>query len=334
MVGAKEILETLGVSKEEQETLRSFHKRQEEEAQWIEFSEEQSKERIAKLTASSDHRLMAGVDDTLDDRIRKIQGSFKRKSELIDYAKSLKIEVDDSMTMKDISEKVEPLTRGQLSTGALTYIEEKIIESLTGKPISDYESPDMAEGKEREEETVWWFEKNFKPLIVSEWGIKQKFHKDAPNKELDGYIGCTPDGYIKSINYGFEGKAPKYQTHYRYIYGKRSEGIPPLRKETLREIEPRYYWQIIKGLYVTGWQGWIFTSYNSDFKKENERSLTFFISREEVLDDIQKLEIVSLKAVEEMKKHISENKKILSEKAKYEKNILKHLNQLSCKQIA
>lgn len=250
-------------------------------------------ERIGRFTASEDHKLMTGVDYTQEQRINAIKNQFKLKQDLIDFVIAFEqnhkvgIRLNDKNTMVEIAAKIEPYIPIGLSDGGITHVRNKVIEELTGKPIMDFESFDMHRGKELEAATIEHIETKYN-CKITQCLDEQIFHQETRNEKLQGHIGCTPDGYIEKLNLGFEGKAPKAETHFKYLFGDGNK--PALSADTLKELEPRYYWQIVKCLYMNPtWDGYVFTSFNPDYKEESLKDITFIVSRSRVKEDIPKL---------------------------------------------
>lgn len=268
---------------------------------------EHFKRRIGKFTASENHRLMAGVDDTNEERIDQLYtvNELKNKMDQLEINRAgLKLKSDFVYRLSK-----HLIVNDYLPEGAMTYVEEKVVEQKTGKAIETYESYAMRRGKELEESGILLFEKTT-GLEVEKWGYMQEFVEEENVELLHGHAGCTPDGRVpvRGGTYGFEGKAPLEKTHYRYLYGTADGKVAPLRKETLKTLEPSYYWQVITGLLHTGWAGWFFMFFHQDFP-EGERAIIFHLKREEVEDDIEKLKRRLLMAVEKKKELIG--KKLL-----------------------
>ena len=265
--------------------------------------------RIGKFTASTVHQIMTGCDDTPDQKAEKIAKSFKRKSELIKHASSMGITINKTDTMLGIGYKLALCQAGQLSSGAKTYIRNKVIEELTGEPISEFTTFDTEYGKQMEGETVEYIEK-LKSIKIHETLDDQVFYTGSPDTtngwKLAGHIGATPDGAYyptsnKKLKFGFEGKAPKRETHWDYLFGwhtKSGTKTPPLTFRTMKQKVPNYYWQALMGMYVTGWHGWTWASYCPKFTVEPLKCVCFDIHKFDVWEDIRKLEKYLLMAVE------------------------------------
>lgn len=68
----------------------------------------------------------------------------------------------------------------------------------------------------------------------------------------DNLVGCSPDAVVKGKEIGVEIKCPICKTHIDYLI----EG----------EIPYKYYLQVQFGMYVTGWNSWMFCSYYPEMK--------------------------------------------------------------------
>jgi hypothetical protein len=148
-------------------------------------------------------------------------------------------------------------TAGSLSVGAQTYIKEVAMERLTF-PQTDggYISPSMLRGLEQEIPALNAFMENT-GLVCTAYGDKQKFLELGPD------FGGTPDCLIPSENSGVEVKAPNSVQHWAYM------GI--FDADSLKEIEPQYYWQVISLCLITGSSHWYFVSWDDRFKDEELR---------------------------------------------------------------
>lgn len=273
------------------------------------------KARLTKLTASNANRLTAGIDETPRDRARIYLNSLLVK----DLAELAKEEYPDQPVSKKIKkeeyidwllpkvEKWDQFGADTLPSGAISYIEELLIEAETEEQFSDFESYDMKEGTRRQPETVACFEE-VKGLKLRNT-CEDEIFREAKGGKLKGKVGATPDGDLEEdgLTFGFEGKSPKKETHRRYKRGKLEGQTPaqePLTKENLKEIEPGYWWQIIQGLLVTGWDGWYFMSFHPAYKGE-ARYVILKILRSDVLEDINKLKKRLEMAVERIEQELA-----------------------------
>ncbi len=169
--------------------------------------------------------------------------------------------------------------RDELPKGAVTYIEEKVVDTLVTEAPPHFTSPDIQWGIDHELEAIRNFTKDRPRNMgkVSRTGEHQEFIR------MGDHIGCTPDGRVDYQNSdlvgGVEVKCPKSLIHYRYL--------KELNAETLKTISKEYWWQIQGGLYVTGWDHWWFISYDPRFEDPAHRLLAFMVPRHE--EDIAKL---------------------------------------------
>ena len=139
-------------------------------------------------------------------------------------------------------------TQGAKSQSASTYLNEVIAEREVPIPIETYQSKEMKEGSEREDEARSKFE------LLHNIEIKQ-----VGMIALDDYdVGCSPDGLWADT--GIEIKCPKRGTHTGY---RRSGRLPS-----------RYFQQVQGTMWILGLDHYWFYSYNPvhpDFKIKVER---------------------------------------------------------------
>jgi hypothetical protein len=274
--------------------------------------------RLTKFTASEAHRLMAGAELSNEDRayahlstLKLPDLQFAADEHEVPTKKPGRGDKEVNRTMAeligDLAPKMAFWFPDKLPEGALTYVEEKVVETKTGKPISDIETYDMRRGKEMEPEQVQAV-MQATGLEIRNWGDNQVFREDVKNEKLRGHVGSTPDGDFtyKDIEFGFEGKCPRATTHHRYLYGsiKGEEDQPPLTAETFKEVEYGYYVQILKGFLTTDFAGWLWVSFCPDYRDEAERLLMIVIWREDVEEDIAHLERRLEMAVDEKLKRL------------------------------
>jgi len=151
--------------------------------------------------------------------------------------------------------------RDFLPQGAITYAEEKAREEMVIFEYDGYVSPAMWHGKETEHLAIAAFSAAT-GLIVA----KCKVSPDKDNQEFilaaDGVSGCTPDGLIESENSGVESKCPDSATHLEYF--------KIVDTESLKKIEPAYYWQVQDSMRITGATHWYFVSFDNRFVGDYE----------------------------------------------------------------
>lgn len=154
--------------------------------------EEWFKSRLGKFTSSDLGRLMADTDylNLTDVKVEEIRNKYKPrgndKYSTSDLSKEYGFE--ESLIRKII--KPDFRFSEHLSTGALTYIEEKALEILTeGQSVKRFSSDSMDRGNEKELEAVKCFEEIYNVKCYAT-GEDQQFI------ELCSYFGGTPDGLI------------------------------------------------------------------------------------------------------------------------------------------
>lgn len=146
----------------------------------------------------------------------------------------------------------------ELPAGAIKYVREKVAESLTefDDDSNGFLNAAMQWGIDHEHEAVDLFEKKT--------GLKVIQSKDAQVfLSYDEHSGGTPDGLIDSKPEGLEIKCPNSDTHINFLSVKNGDD--------LKEINPKYYWQCIGLMLITGFEKWYFVSYDPRFKNEKHR---------------------------------------------------------------
>ena len=140
--------------------------------------------------------------------------------------------------------------KAELSAGAITYIMEKVAESLVEPPDTDgFTSYDMQWGLDHEAEAVQAFTDKT-GLVVYKHGLAQELIT------MNEHVGCTPDDLINSTS-GLELKCPKSVTHISYWAIKNSDD--------LKKHCPNYYWQVQGSMMITGREEWYFASFDPRF---------------------------------------------------------------------
>jgi len=166
--------------------------------------------------------------------------------------------------------------------GAMTYVEEIVIEILTnGRGKESYKSDDMDRGNDKELEAVERFE-NETGLVCYATGEDQKF------VELCTYFGGTPDGLFDEvkmregteINGLIEVKCPKSKTQLFYLRNLKTA-------TDLKKHCTNYYWQMQGNFLSTGRTTGYFISYDDRFVNPEQQILILKIDRND--DDIAKL---------------------------------------------
>ena len=135
-----------------------------------------------------------------------------------------------------------------LSDGAMTYIYEKIAEELTGLPAKNDMRSDATDwGNEWEGEARKMYERVFKVKI-----------EQVGNIVLSPRISGSPDGLIGDAG-GIEIKCP-------YIMSNHVQNLLISNAIDLKEIHPKWYWQIQDLLYITNRKWWDWLSFHPYFE--------------------------------------------------------------------
>ena len=173
-----------------------------------------------------------------------------------------------------------------LPVGAITYIEEVVIEILTaGKGKKNFKNDSMDRGNEEEKFAVVKFEEKT--------GLKlYATNEDQEFIQMCSYFGGTPDGLFNEDGL-VEIKCPDSKTHLFYLRNIKSW-------ENLKKICSNYYWQIQGNLLATGRKTAYFISYDDRFENEEHQFLYIEVPRND--EDIDKLK----KRLQMAKKHKQE----------------------------
>lgn len=260
--------------------------------------------RNAKFTVSEYHRLTAGISETVEDAAKRIAASMS-KEDLQSKAKELQvlaIGTKYDIALRLVDEGYVVYGSKSFSTGAETYVTEKVIEQLTGEPAKPFfENDAMRHGKEWEETAAKEFERKT-GIKVNNIGSDQVFidHKsDQLNPLLPEliieHVGMTPDGLIGN-DAGLETKCPDSKTHFKYLQELQ-------KPEHLKEVYPEAYWQVQGSMYLTGRSCWYFVSFDPRFKNEKLRILILKINRNQT--DIEGLETRLKQAVQKKIEQLS-----------------------------
>jgi hypothetical protein len=133
---------------------------------------------------------------------------------------------------------------GKLSDGAMTYVQIKVSEVLTGQGKIDKYAPAKEYGKDMEEKAIEYFmslhpELSYVPAEFFPWG---------------DHAGCSPDGWIGDEE-GIEVKCPaETENHVSHL-------LLTDQWDLKREC-PNYYWQVMSSLLFTEKKQWHFISYD------------------------------------------------------------------------
>lgn len=138
-------------------------------------------------------------------------------------------------TASEFDQLLTPFLKIRTGEMPKTYLARKLAERWLGGPLAGFMTLDMDFGKMLEEEA--------RPAVMLE--LDQDVQTVGLITTNDGSAGCSPDGVIGDM--GLEIKCPKAETHVKYLLS----GVIP----------PEYVTQVHGGLWVTGWQRWMFVSY-------------------------------------------------------------------------
>lgn len=160
-----------------------------------------------------------------------------------------------------------------LPKGAMTYVEEIVIEILTaGKGKKNFTNDSMDRGNEEEKFAVLKFEEKT--------GLKlYATNEDQEFIQMCSYFGGTPDGLFGEDGL-VEIKCPDSKTHLFYLRALKTP-------EDLKKHCPNYYWQIQGNLLASGRKTAYFISFDDRFENEKYQFLALGIPRND--DDIAKL---------------------------------------------
>jgi hypothetical protein len=149
----------------------------------------------------------------------------------------------------------EPKTKScreaaQLSQTAITYIEEKAMEVITGESQGEFSSRATDWGNEWEEHAL--------KEIAKAIGSSEDKTKLKPNFKLYGtYSGASPDAYMeyKGTPVGVELKCP-----FNSVNHMRHSRVTSA--EQLKEHDSDYYWQVQSNIFFHKMPLWLFCSYD------------------------------------------------------------------------
>lgn len=145
--------------------------------------------------------------------------------------------------------------KNELPKGAISYIEEVVLEILTdGQSREDFTSEAMLHGQETELLAISRFEKTMGVECYAT-GENQAF------VQCNDHFGGTPDGLFGEAGL-IEVKCPNSKTHFFNLLNLKSV-------EELKKHYPAYYWQIQANLFITGRTQGVFISFDDRFLDEN-----------------------------------------------------------------
>jgi hypothetical protein len=133
-------------------------------------------------------------------------------------------------------------TSGKPSASAAKYIDELVIERLSGQPTPHFQSEHMARGNELEPEAREYYE-----LLTGDTVTEVGFILDDSEE-----FGCSPDGLV-GLSSGIEIKCPAENTMLGYI------------EDPMKGV--KRYWQQIQGcMMITGATTWDFLAYHPEME--------------------------------------------------------------------
>jgi hypothetical protein len=157
-----------------------------------------------------------------------------------------------------------------LSDGALTYIYQKVAETLTGRPKPSAYAYPLVYGKEMEPEAVEYFQEAT-GLICEEVGFQT----------WSDHAGGSPDRLIGDKE-GLEIKCPydsTNQIHYLMLNDRFD----------LKNNHPNFYWQCVSNMLFTDRERWHFVTYDPRMQLEKHKMKHLQITYREVQEDINLL---------------------------------------------
>ena len=152
-------------------------------------------------------------------------------------------------TASDINRLLTYAYKDVLSSGAITYVNEKVIEHLTKENTSIKKTEDMKRGNELEPEAISEMEK-YLGVQLQNTGDDQFFYK------FGDHAGATPDGQTDTLI--VEVKCLSNKVHFEYL-----ESIEA--GKTLKEINSKYYWQVKFQMMCSKKETAFFGAYNPSF---------------------------------------------------------------------
>ena len=146
------------------------------------------------------------------------------------------------VTASNADALVTPLGKVKTGDAAKTMMIQVLAENWIGGALPSFQgSFDTEQGS--------MLETSARPAFTLETG--KAVHEIAFIESDDGRTGCSPDGVLTDEFGGLELKAPKLETHIRYVL----DGVVP----------PDYIMQVQFSLYVTQWPVWWFMSFRRNF---------------------------------------------------------------------
>lgn len=155
----------------------------------------------------------------------------------------------------------EDKAAGKLSEGAMTYVQIKVAEVLTGQPKSESYAYPLVYGKDMEPQAIEYF--------VKKTGFTYEPANFVP---FGDHAGGSPDGYINETD-GLEIKCP-FQSENMVDYLMLTD------QYDLKRNHPNYYWQVMSNLFFTQKEKWHFVAYDPRMENEKHRMVHLVIKPE------------------------------------------------------
>ncbi len=183
---------------------------------------------------------------------------------------------------------VKDRAEGKLSMTAITYIEEKAMEVITGDAQGEFSSRATDWGNE-------WEEHALNKLAQAIGCPEDKLKLKPPFKLYGDYSGASPDAYMeyKGIQVGAEIKCPYNSVnHLRHSRVKNAAD--------LKEHDADYYWQCQANMFFHKIPLWLFASFDP---RQPEHRMLHYVEIYAVPED-QELMLLKLEKAENMKQEI------------------------------
>lgn len=167
----------------------------------------------------------------------------------------------------------------KMSKGGMSYIRQKVWETLTGTgKISSYAYP-LVYGKEMEPEAIEYFESST-GLLTQSVGFQP----------WTDHAGGSPDRLIGETE-GLEVKCPWSDEQIDYLM--------LTDHWDLRANYPEYYWQCVSLMLFTGRDKWHFATYDPRMKEAKHKMTHLIIEADKVAEDMELIGVALTGAVEE-----------------------------------
>lgn len=161
----------------------------------------------------------------------------------------------------------------KITEGALTYIDTKLTEILTGE-LEDVDSKAMEWGRTYEPIAKIFYSEATGEIIEEVGFVTNSDFKNC---------GVSPDGVDVEEKKGYEIKCPFTKVNHKKLINCKNA-------KDLKKVKKEYYWQIIMCLLITDFDSWQFISFNPFFNAVKDLDLrmwTFEIKRKDVEQDIE-----------------------------------------------